>query len=103
MPQVPDLESFNKLVRRVEAVEEENEFLRALLLGERWMNREQAKAALGCKDDKLRLLRINKTLVYRYEGKKPFYDAFSIRSYLTAHKIDESEANRRIISARFHQ
>ena len=100
MIQVPDLESFNKLARQVQHLAEENEFLKTLLLGERWLNRREAMIALGCRDDKLRQLTLAKRLTYRYEGKAPFYCVFSIRSYLTAQKIDQREADKRVLSAR---
>lgn len=101
MVQVPDLESFNKLVARVDRVETENEFLKSLLLSQRWLNRRQAMNALGCKDEKLRLLTISGRLDHRYEGKTPMYDAYSIRTYLMAKKIDASLVDKRILSAHF--
>ncbi|GAB4007096.1 hypothetical protein GCM10028808_10310 [Spirosoma migulaei] len=101
MVQVAEYEEFKAIVRRVEALEEENGFLKSLLLGERWLNRKQAMAALGCKDNKLRKLTLTNALTHRYDGKNPYYDAFSIRDYLLDQKIDSKEVEKRIISARF--
>ncbi|GAB4007125.1 hypothetical protein GCM10028808_10400 [Spirosoma migulaei] len=101
MVEVPSNEEFQALVKRVEKVEEENAFLLSLLFAERWLSRQQAMVALNCKDNKLRELTLGNKLTYRYEGKRPYYDASSIRDYLTYQKIESKVADRRIISARY--
>ncbi|GAB4007115.1 hypothetical protein GCM10028808_10370 [Spirosoma migulaei] len=103
MVQVVDYEEFSVLKRVVEELKEENEFLKSLLLGERWLTRKQTMAALGCQHNKLRKLTLENRLTYRYEGKYPFYDTFSIRAYLNAQKIDMKEIDKQIISTRFIQ
>ncbi|MBN8826474.1 MULTISPECIES: hypothetical protein [unclassified Spirosoma] len=99
MLQVPSIEQFNDLVTRIERVEKENDFLKELLTGKRWITRSQAMTALGCKKDKLWQLTTSNKIAHRYEGAKPYYDLFSIRNYLAAQKIDGSEVDKRIISA----
>jgi len=101
MVQVVDYEEFKEAIRRIESLEEDNIFLKSLLLAERWLSRKQAMHALGCKDSKLWQLTRENQITHRYEGKSPLYDVFSIRVYLEANKIDAKEANQRIISARF--
>ncbi|GAB4007121.1 hypothetical protein GCM10028808_10390 [Spirosoma migulaei] len=101
MVQVVDYEEFSALKRVVEEIKEEYEFLQSLLLAVRWISRQQAMGALCCKGDKLRMLTRTNRLTYRYEGKKPYYDVFSIRAYLNSQKIDAKEINKRIIKARF--
>ena len=100
MVQVVDYEEFSLLKREFEVLKEDNQFLRSLLLGERWLTRKQAMVALGCKDDKLRQLTLNNTLTYRYEGKTPSYDVFSIRSYLLARKIESTEVDKKVLFAK---
>jgi hypothetical protein len=72
MYQVPSLEQHNQLVELVEQLRADNQFLKDLLLAERWLTRKQAMTALNCKDSKLRTLTLNNSLTYRYEGKTPF-------------------------------
>ncbi|GAB4042496.1 hypothetical protein [Spirosoma litoris] len=99
--EVPSLEEFKQVVKRIEAVEDENEFLKSLLLAERWLSRKQAMVALGCQHNKLRKLTLDNEITHRYEGKYPYYCAFSIRTYLTAQKIDAKKVDKRLLSARF--
>ncbi|GAB4035049.1 hypothetical protein [Spirosoma gilvum] len=99
MVQVPTIEEFQAYVQRIERVEQEYDFLKSLLTGNRWLNRNQAMIALGIKDDKLRALTLNGMLIHRYEGTRPFYDVFSIRDYLADRKIDRQEIDRRILRA----
>lgn len=101
MVQVVDYEEFSVLKREVEELRADNEFIRSLLLGERWLSRKQAMSALNCRDDKLRKLTLSKTLIHRYEGKKPQYDVFSIRAYLTAQSIDSVAIDRRLLTAKY--
>jgi RNase adaptor protein for sRNA GlmZ degradation len=68
MVQVVDYEEFSALKRVFEVIKEDNQFLRSLLLGERWLTRKQVVVAMGCKDDKLRQLTLNNTFTYRCEG-----------------------------------
>jgi len=101
MVQVPSNEEFQAIEKRLQLAEEEIEFLKSLLLGERWLTRKQAMAAIGCKVDKLRSLTTSRKITYRKEGKTPFYEVFSIRDYLTSQQIDSKAIDRCIISARF--
>ncbi|WP_461092616.1 hypothetical protein [Spirosoma gilvum] len=101
MLQVPSYEAFQALEKRVEAVERENGFLKELLTGKRWLNRNQAMIALGVKDGKLRQLTVNRIIAHRYEGTKPYYDVISIRAYLEGRKIEGSEIDKRVLRAYF--
>lgn len=101
MVQVVEYEEFKALVLEVTEIKSEIRFLKSLLLGERWLTRIQAMTALGCGHNKLRKLHLRNVLAFRYEGSKPYYDAFSIRTYLASKRIDSVEADERIIAARF--
>ena len=99
--QVPSYDEFQALIIRVEQTEGNNEFLRSLLLAERWLTRKQTMAAIGCSEKTLKRLTDAKRLTFRYEGIKPFYDVFSIRAYLTAQSVDSAAIDRRILTAKY--
>ena len=99
MVQVADYEEFLDLKRRVDQLEEENVFLKSLIMGSRWLRRKQAMAALQCSDNTLRRLTVMGRLTYRQEGAHPYYDAFSLREYLLSQKIDAKLVDQRILSA----
>ncbi|GAB4007093.1 hypothetical protein GCM10028808_10300 [Spirosoma migulaei] len=101
MVQVVDYEEFSALKRLVEEIKQENEFLKSLLCGERWLSRKQKTVSLGCQHNKLRKLTLGNRLTYRHESKYPFYVAFSIQAYLSAQKIDAKEIDKRILEAKF--
>lgn len=101
--EVPTKEAFDALAARVEFIAAENEFLKSLLLGERWLSRKQAIVAIGCSEKTLKRLTDAKRLTVRFEGIKPIYDVFSIRAYLTAHKVDEALIDRQILTAKYRK
>lgn len=99
--EVPTLEAFNDLAARVDKVEADNEFIKSLLLGERWLTRKQAMKVIGRSEKTLKRLTDAKRLTVRYEGIKPFYDVFSIRAYLTTQSIDSVLIDKRILTAKY--
>lgn len=99
--QVPEMGQFLALVERVDLIQSENDFLKSLLLGERWLSRKQAMNAIGCSEKTLKRLTDKKVLTSRYEGTKPFYCAFGIRTYLTGRQIEANTVQKRILSALF--
>lgn len=99
MVQVVDYQEFLDLKRLVEQLRDENQFLKSLMMGRRWLRRSEALIALRCSDSTLRKLTEAKRIVYRKEGKTPFYDAFSIRDYLLSKMIATDQVDRQILSA----
>jgi len=99
MNKVPDYEEFAALVGRVSALEEENCFLRSLLLGKRWLSKLETMSVLEISDTTLWRLTKNDLLLSTSVGSKTMYDIQSVRQYLTNKKFTKKAVEDRIIHA----
>lgn len=99
MVELVDYKEFAELKELVLQMQEENEFLRGVILGVHWLTKPQVMSILDISDTTLwRLTKENKLKNYQ-EGSKTFYDIDSVRGYLTAKKISQRAADNRIIVA----
>ncbi|MBO0947561.1 hypothetical protein [Fibrella forsythiae] len=99
MAHVVEYEEFEKVMKRIEALETDNQFFKALLLGQKWLSRKQTYTALGVSAMTLDRLRQANAITYRYEGTKPLYCIDSVRDYMKNRKIEGKAIDQRLISA----
>ena len=94
--EVASKQELNTLRTELVACQQELALLRSLLTGQQWMSRKRAMAALDVCKTTLWKLTKDGALTYRKQGRKIQYDAFSIRTYLTAQNIDTWHVQERI-------
>lgn len=97
--EVPDIEAFNELKAIVFEIKRENDFLRSLLLGRRWLSRQETLKVLDVSEATLWRLTKSNSLTHCHEGKKILYEIEGVRKYLTDKKISLPVAQDRIIHA----
>jgi len=92
-------EEFNALLERVERVEMENGFLKALMESVHWMSRQQAMQALGVSSSKLWTMTKRGDLVYLKEGQTIRYSVMSVHDYLLRKKVDPMDIQSTIVQS----
>jgi excisionase family DNA binding protein len=99
MIQVPTKEDIDAILARLDAIERENNFLRAILIDLQWLSVSQVAKALSCSVNTVYRLIKRERIAHRYEGMKVMCSITSVRSYLTDKKIDEIEIQYRLLGA----
>ncbi|MVM34267.1 hypothetical protein GO755_29825 [Spirosoma sp. HMF4905] len=102
MMQVPTNEEFAAVVKRLEILERENEYLRTVVTDLQWLTVPQVAKAIRCSQRTVTRLIEAKKLINRREGSKPLCNISSVRSYLLGKKVDDVEINYRLMSACLH-
>jgi len=92
MPNVVDYEEFSALIKRVERVEIDNDFLKSFICSIKWMSRTEAMELLGVSSSTLHRMTKRGKLDYLKEGENIRYSVQSIFDYLLAKKIDPQDA-----------